>query len=73
MVKQLWVTGSLLRPLAQARKAAIADQLKRDVWPLLGRSVRPAVAHEFPLAEAAASHREMEKNSHIGKIMLTVG
>jgi NADPH2:quinone reductase len=72
MAKQLWVTGSLLRPLAQAKKALIADQLRRDVWPLLGRSVRPAIAHEFPLAKAAESHREMEKNGHIGKIMLNV-
>lgn len=72
MAKQLWVTGSLLRPLAQAKKAVIAEQLHRDVWPLLGTSVRPAIAHEFSLAEAAASHAEMEKNSHIGKIMLVV-
>lgn len=73
MAKQLWVTGSLLRPLAQSKKAVIAKQLRRDVWPLLGRSVRPMIAHRFPLAEAAAAHREMEKNSHIGKIMLTIG
>lgn len=72
MAKQLWVTGSLLRPLAQAKKALIAEQLKRDVWPLLGGSVRPTIAHEFTLPDAAESHREMEKNSHIGKIMLVI-
>lgn len=72
MAKQLWVTGSLLRPLAQAKKAVIAEQLRREVWPLLGRSVRPTIARELPLREAAESHREMEKNSHIGKIMLTL-
>jgi NADPH:quinone reductase len=27
----------------------------------------------FPLAEAAAAHRLMESNSHIGKIVLTTG
>lgn len=72
MAKQLWVTGSLLRPLAQAKKALIAEQLKRDVWPLLGNTVRPTIAREFTLPDAAEAHREMEKNGHIGKIMLAV-
>jgi NADPH2:quinone reductase len=31
------------------------------------------VIHQiFPLAEAAAAHRLMERSTHIGKIMLTV-
>jgi len=70
MAKQLWVTGSLLRPLAQAKKAVIARQLQQEVWPMLGQRIRPTIAYQFPLSEAAASHREMEKNSHIGKIIL---
>lgn len=72
MSKQLWVTGSLLRPLALAKKVVIAEQLRRHVWPLLGKTVQPTIAHTFPLADAAASHREMERGSHIGKIILVV-
>src|SRR5208283_4422173 len=72
MAKRISVTGSLLRPLDLRRKAAVAERLLRDVWPLIGTAVRPAIAAAFPLAEAADAHRAMEKSDHIGKIVLTV-
>lgn len=70
MAKRLSVTGSLLRPLALDLKAATAETLKRDVVPLLGTSVRPRIASQFPLRQAAEAHREMERGGHIGKIVL---
>lgn len=73
MEKRIRITGSLLRPLPLALKTGIAERLRTDLWPLLGRSVRPAIARCFDLRDAAAAHREMERNRHIGKIMLTVG
>ena len=72
MAKRISITGSLLRPLALARKTAIAAMIERDVAPLPDGKVRPAIACEFPLEDAAAAHREMEKGSHIGKIVLRV-
>lgn len=72
MAKQIWITGSLLRPLHLRQKTAVAQMLKNEVWPLLGKSVRPKIAHEFALADASRAHRDMEKNRHIGKIVLTV-
>jgi NADPH:quinone reductase-like Zn-dependent oxidoreductase len=72
MAKRISITGSLLRPLALARKTEVAAMIERDVAPLLGGKVRPAIACEFPLEDAAAAHREMEKGSHIGKIVLRV-
>ena len=72
MAKRISVTGSLLRPLDLRRKTAVAERLLRDVWPLLGASVRPTIAASFPLAEAAEAHRAMERGEHIGKIVLTV-
>jgi NADPH:quinone reductase-like Zn-dependent oxidoreductase len=72
MAKRISVTGSLLRPLEIRRKAAVAERLLRDVWPLIGTKVRPAIAAAFPLAEAAEAHRAMERSDHIGKIVLTV-
>lgn len=72
MAKRIRITGSLLRPLDAGRKAQVAEMLRRDVWPLLGDRVRPAIAARFPLSEAAAAHREMEKGAHIGKIVLDV-
>lgn len=72
MAKRISITGSLLRPLALMRKVEVAALIKRDVMPLLGHRVRPAIASRFALEDAAAAHREMEKGSHIGKILLQV-
>lgn len=70
--RRLTITGSTLRPRSVAEKGAIAEALRREVWPLLeaGR-VRPIVYRTFPLAEAAAAHRLMESSEHVGKIVLT--
>ncbi|MCW1931059.1 zinc-binding dehydrogenase [Pararhodobacter zhoushanensis] len=46
--------------------------IRRDLWPLLGTKVRPTIAATFDFRDAAAAHSEMERNNHIGKIMLTV-
>jgi len=73
MRKRLMLTGSTLRPRTVAQKAAIADGLRRQVWPLLAAGkVRPVVHATFPLAEAGAAHRLMESSAHVGKIVLTV-
>ncbi len=73
MAKRLTVTGSTLRPRSVAEKAAIARELRAEVWPLLesGR-VRPVIDSEFPLTEAAAAHRRIESRDHIGKVVLAV-
>jgi putative PIG3 family NAD(P)H quinone oxidoreductase len=70
--RRLTITGSTLRPRSVAEKGAIAEALRREVWPLLeaGR-VRPIVYRTFPLDEAAAAHRLMESSEHVGKIVLT--
>jgi putative PIG3 family NAD(P)H quinone oxidoreductase len=72
MAKRIRITGSLLRPLPLDRKTAVAEDLRRDVLPLLGTRVRPAIAATFDLADAARAHAAMEENAHIGKIMLSV-
>ena len=52
---------------------AIADDLRREVWPLLesGR-IAPVIDSTYPLAEAAQAHARMESSAHIGKIVLRV-
>lgn len=71
MARQIWITGSLLRPLALASKALLADMLRRDVLPLFDQgAIRPHITARFPLAEAWRAHHMMEQNSHIGKIVL---
>lgn len=73
MLKRLVHTGSTLRPRTIAEKAAIAAELEAKVWPLLAEGrCKPVIHKTFPLAQAAESHRLMESNAHIGKIVLTV-
>lgn len=69
--RRLTITGSTLRGRSVEEKGAIADALRREVWPLLeeGR-VKPVVYRTFPLVEAAAAHRLMESSEHVGKIVL---
>lgn len=72
-VKRLVHTGSTLRPRDTQFKAAIADQLREKVWPLLeADKVCPVIDRIFPLEEAAKAHELMESSAHIGKIMLKI-
>ena len=69
--KRLTITGSTLRPRPVAFKGAIAAALRAKVWPWLeSGQVKPVIHSVFPAAEAAAAHRLMESNQHIGKIVL---
>jgi len=73
MIKRLTFTGSTLRPRTVAQKAAIAQDLLKQVWPLLeSGKVKPVIHASFPLKDAAAAHELMESSKHIGKIMLEV-
>ncbi len=73
MVRRLTITGSTLRPQSVAAKAAIAEDLRAQVWPLLdaGR-IAPVMDSAFGLEEASAAHARMESSAHIGKIVLEV-
>ena len=73
MVRRLMLTGSTLRPRTNAFKAALAAEIRENVWPLAGEGLlRPVMDTSFPLAEAAAAHRRMESGGHVGKIILDV-
>ena len=73
MLKRLTVTGSTLRASPFERKAALARELRKEVWPLFERGELKTVVHAtFPLAEAARAHALMESSQHIGKIVLRV-
>jgi NADPH2:quinone reductase len=74
MRKRLTHTGSTLRNRPVPFKAALLADLKAAVWPLIERrAVAPVIDATFPLARAAEAHARLEGQSHIGKIMLTVG
>ena len=69
--KRAIVTGSLLRARTKDEKAAIADQLRQHVWPVLsaGRCL-PMIDQVFDYTQADQAHARMEGGDHIGKIVL---
>ncbi len=73
--KRLTITGSTLRPRTIAFKTAIAQDLKKNVWPLLeSRAIKPVIHSTFDAESqqgAEQAHALMESNQHIGKIVLT--
>jgi putative PIG3 family NAD(P)H quinone oxidoreductase len=73
LTKRLTLTGSTLRSRTVAQKAAVAEAVRKNVWPLLSAGrVRPIIHATFPLAQASEAHRLMETSNHIGKIVLTI-
>jgi len=71
--KRAVITGSLLRARTREEKAAIADQLREHVWPVLseGRCL-PIIDKVYEYTDAAQAHARMEGGDHIGKIVLRV-
>ena len=73
MMKRLTVTGSTLRASPQARKVALAQALRAQVWPLFAEGrLKVVIQRTFPLAEAVAAHALMESGALIGKVVLAV-
>lgn len=73
MLKRLTFTGSTLRPRTIEQKAAIAQALRNEVWPLFeSGQLKSYLYKTFPLEDARAAHELMETSTHIGKIMLAV-
>lgn len=73
MMRRLILTGSTLRPRTDAFKAALADEIAQNVWPLFCEGeLGPIMDQTFSLADAAAAHARMEAGDHIGKIVLNV-
>ena len=70
--RRITITGSTLRPRPVAFKAAIAQALKKNVWPLIeAKKIKPVIHSTFQAADAAKAHALMESNQHVGKIVLT--
>lgn len=73
ILKRGIITGSTMRSRSAAEKAALAADLRTQVWPLLATGqCLPPIHQTFPLADAAAAHRLMESGEHIGKIVLAM-
>ena len=72
--KRLTITGSTLRPRNIAFKAAIAQALRKTVWPLLENgAIKPVIHTVFSTTQinaAEQAHALMETNQHVGKLVL---
>ena len=71
MMRRLTLTGSTLRPRSDAFKALLSDEIHRTVWPFVeAGQLRPTMARNCSLAEAAAAPALMESGDFVGKIVL---
>ena len=73
MSKQLSFTGSLLKPQSVDVKAAIASDLKTNIWPLIASgTIKPVISKTFKFEEVGQAHQLMERSTHIGKILVAI-
>ncbi|MCB2067517.1 MAG: NAD(P)H-quinone oxidoreductase [Erythrobacter sp.] len=73
MRRRLTLTGSTLRPRANVFKGLLADEIFREVWPLVETGeLRPVMDRTFPMADAAKAHARIEAGEHVGKIVLDI-
>ncbi|WP_323121733.1 NAD(P)H-quinone oxidoreductase [Burkholderia alba] len=73
LTKRLTHIGSTLRSRSYAEKAALIDELQRQVWPLFEKGeLKPLVHARFALADACGAHEMLEASRHIGKVVLDV-
>ncbi len=73
MNKRITITGSKLRPLPMERKARIAQQMHRQLWPWFDAAkVKPVIDKVFPFQKVAEAHKYLESGQHVGKIILEI-
>ena len=73
MVKRQTLTGSTLRPRTNVFKGLLADEIFREVWPMVeDGDLRPVMDKIYAMADAAKAHTRMEAGEHVGKIVLAI-
>ena len=70
--KSAAIIATSLRSRPAAEKGAIVAAVREHVWPLIeAGQVKPIVHKTYPIAQAAAAHRDLEAGTAIGKLLLT--
>ena len=69
MAKEASIQGMILMNATAEEMAAIHAGIAQG---LAHNTLKPVVAIELPLAQAAQAHREVMESPHCGKIVLTV-
>ena len=71
MLKRLIVSGSTLRIRDNNEKKLIADKLIQNIWPLIeNKEIKIFIDKKYDYFDVIESHKYMEKNQNIGKILL---
>jgi putative PIG3 family NAD(P)H quinone oxidoreductase len=72
MAKRATVAVTALRARPKEQKSKIIQGVLGEVWPLVAAGrIKPIIDRTFPMTEAAAAHRLVESNDHVGKVVLT--
>lgn len=71
-VKRATLTGSTMRGRTTEEKSAIGQSLLDNVWEKLSNSeiAKPILHRCYDFREVQQAHREIDKGTHIGKILL---
>jgi NADPH2:quinone reductase len=73
LMKRLTITGRTLRRQPIAYKGAIAQGLRKTLWPAFeSGKIKPVIDCVLPIDQAGEAHRRMEESNHVGKIVLKV-
>jgi len=71
--KRVKLIGVTFRTRSKEERIACVQAAARDLWEALAEGrLEPAVHRVFPMSEVKAAHAEMEKNEHIGKLVLEI-
>jgi NADPH2:quinone reductase len=64
-------SGSVLRPKDLSYKSAIANDLKKNIIPIIeSGKLLPVIFKTFKLEDAYLAHELMKSGKHFGKIVL---
>ncbi|GGH19610.1 NAD(P)H quinone oxidoreductase [Sphingobacterium alkalisoli] len=73
MQKRIFLTGSTLRARDESFKAELAEEIEREIVPLLmNGKFKTNVYKAFPLEEVVHAHKLMETGDFLGKIVLNM-
>jgi NADPH:quinone reductase-like Zn-dependent oxidoreductase len=71
LAKRATVVGTTLRARPMSEKTQIIFGVLKDVWPRIeSGEIKPVIDRRIPLSEAAAAHRWVASNEHVGKVLL---
>lgn len=73
LMKRLTLTASTLRAQSPTQKAAIAQALEAQIWPLINSGqIRPTIDSVWDFEQVGEAHARMERGENIGKILVKI-